>query len=126
MTPGQINLIIKRSLLHERTREAIQAKQYITVDLGFLFQLMMGDAALVFPDTDIVSEFDNSPMVLEYADELCVNSTAKIAKEFIIHLGQLGFDNLHYNLVCKWHLAFSSFEIKKFQQEAQNLMTLIR
>lgn len=127
MTPGQINLIIKRSLLHERTFRQIAANENIIyADLDFLFQMMMGDAALVFPDVNHVAEFDKSEYVLEYVDTLCAHADAKTAKSFIINLGRLGFDNLHYNLVCRWHPAFSKFEIAKLQQEAQNLMTLIR
>lgn len=126
MTPGQIELIIKRSLLHERTFEKILAGETIMVDVSVLFQMLMSDAALVFPDEDPVAVFDQSPFVFEYVDKLCSHSNIKSAKDLIINLGRMGFDNLHYNLVCKWHIAFSSFEIKNFQQEARTLMTLIR
>ena len=126
MTPGQIDINVKRSLLHEQVYKKVLANETILADVTMLFQLMVGDAALVFPDTDCVSEFDQSPAVLEYIDQICAHCDIRTAKRFIIGLGRLGFDNLQYNLVCKWHMAFSLSETKEFQTEARNLMVMIR
>lgn len=126
MTPGQIDLIIKRSLLHEQVYKKVLANETIVADVSMLVQLMVGDAALVFPDADCVKEFDQSSVVSEYIDEICAHCDIRTAKRLIIDLGRLGFDNLHYNLICKWHMAFSLSETKAFQEEARNLMVLIR
>lgn len=126
MTPGQIQLIVYRSLLHERTHREIQNSETINCNVSILFQLMVGDAAAVFPDADHTAIFDQSPFILDYVDKICAQSDHRSAKEFIVDLGYLGFYNLHYNLVCKWHQAFSKYEFQKLQEEARNLMVLIR
>lgn len=126
MRTVNVSLLIQRSLLNERLRQAQEREIALQADLNVLIQLLVNDGCLVYPEHDIVKEYDQSEEMFAFLNNVCQNSQHKLAKDLIIQLGMLGFDNLHYRLVCEWHQAFSASEFFKFQDEARNLMTLIR
>lgn len=118
--------IIGRSLIKERYQAAVDKGTHHIGDLNMLFQFLVNDVCLVYPDSDAVKEMDQSDVMFDFVDQIVGHSDFRPSKDFIIHLGEMGFDNLHYRLVCKYHIAFETHEFRRFQQEARNLMTLIR